>query len=68
MDCIKKGSGSEGLSKKKAYEPPKALRLDDLREGEGAICISGSGNPTCQSSGNSAGFVCTSSGNGVTDG
>jgi hypothetical protein len=63
MDSIKKGSGSEGLNGKLAYDPPKAMRLDDMREGEGASCISGSGNANCQSSGNSASFSCTLFGN-----
>ncbi|MEI6102827.1 MAG: hypothetical protein WCP70_02680 [Methanothrix sp.] len=69
MDSIKKGSGSEGLNGKLAYEPPKAMRLDDMREGEGVSCLSsGSGNASCQANGNSATFTCASSGNGVLDG
>ncbi|MEI6102825.1 MAG: hypothetical protein WCP70_02670 [Methanothrix sp.] len=64
MNNIKKGSSSEGLNGKLAYEPPMALRLDDMREGEGTSCSSsGSGNATCQTNGNLASSRCSTSGN-----
>lgn len=62
MDHIKKGSGSEGLSEKKAYEPPRAMRLGDMRGGAGA-CEPGSGDfESCSGNGNYA-EACNSAGN-----
>jgi len=55
MDCIKKGSGSEGSSKKKDYEPPKAMRLGDMRNGVG--------QSACYASGSGDGVICDTAGN-----
>jgi len=58
VNCIKKGSVSEGNREKKAYEPPKAMRLDDVRNGADA-CDNGSGDASfCYQNGNSAGGTC----------
>jgi hypothetical protein len=64
MDSIKKGSGCDGLSEKKAYEPPRAMRLGEMRSGAGLCEASGSGDIECRSNGNSALGICFSSGNG----
>jgi len=65
MDSIKKRSGSEVLSEKKAYEPPRAMRLGDMRGGAGACESSGSGDSICDASGNAASSNCIVAGNGV---
>jgi hypothetical protein len=64
MNTIKKESGSEGLSEKKAYEPPRAMRLGEMRGGAGACYGPGSGNGDfCSDNGNYAG-LCLNEGNG----
>jgi hypothetical protein len=67
MNSIKKGSSSEGLSEKKAYEPPKAMRLGDMRNGAGqSSCFGGSGDGSgCFASGNLASGSCSDSGDTV---
>jgi hypothetical protein len=63
MDSIRKGSGSKALSEKKSYEPPRAMRLGEMRSGAGD-CESGSGDSlACFQSGNSALSGCFGSGN-----
>jgi hypothetical protein len=60
MHNVEKG---KDLSQKKAYEPPKAIRLGEMRNGAG-YCNTGSGdNDECNTAGNSAVLQCTSSGN-----
>jgi hypothetical protein len=66
MGSITKGSGSEGSGEKKDYEPPRAMRLGEMRSGAGA-CGTGSGDEGCLSNGNSAG-VCVENGNGGSGG
>jgi hypothetical protein len=65
MDRQKIVSDSEGLSDKKAYEPPKAMRLGDMRGGSGACAGSGSGDSICDASGNAASSNCIVAGNGA---
>jgi hypothetical protein len=66
MSNVVKESDSEGLSNKRAYEPPRAVRLDDVGNGAGACDGSGSGDHnSCSSSGNIAFYTCSSSGNNV---
>jgi hypothetical protein len=63
MECIRKGSGSEALSEKKAYEPPRAMRLGEMRGGAGACYGPGSGDgESCSGNGNYA-EACNSAGN-----
>jgi hypothetical protein len=62
MDSIKKGSGCDGLSEKKAYEPPRAMRLGEMKSGAGACYGTGSGDSHCEENGNSA-ASCFVSGN-----
>ncbi len=69
MNNIKKGAGSEGLNEKKAYEPPKAIRLGDMCDGEGRMCTSsGSGDSNCDTTGNSASLLCRTGNSGPNDG
>lgn len=56
-------SSREESSEKKAYEPPRAIRLGEMRNGAGACAASGSGDASCEEDGNSAGF-CLGVGNG----
>jgi hypothetical protein len=63
MDSKKIGSDSEGMNEKKAYEPPKAMRLGDMRGGVGDCYESGSGDAWCDTSGNTATSGCYGSGN-----
>ncbi|MEI6102828.1 MAG: hypothetical protein WCP70_02685 [Methanothrix sp.] len=66
MNNIKKGSCSESLNGKLAYDPPKAMRLNDMRSGAGGPgCFNtGSSNSSSCSTGSSAsGLGCISSGN-----
>ncbi|MEI6102822.1 MAG: hypothetical protein WCP70_02655 [Methanothrix sp.] len=66
MDCIKNGSSSEGSSEKKDYEPPKAMRLGDMRNGAGVCSNTGSGDgESCSGDGNSAAGGCFGDGNNV---
>jgi hypothetical protein len=62
MNTIKKESGSECLNEKKSYEPPRAMRLGEMKSGAGD-CESGSGDSVCFESGNSASSGCYASGN-----
>jgi hypothetical protein len=50
-------------SEKKAYEPPRAMRLVEMRSGAGACDASGSGDYQCLGNGNSAIAACDNSGN-----
>jgi hypothetical protein len=64
MHDIKKETGNRGLGQKKAYEPPRAMRLDEMRNGAGDCITNGSGDAdNCVVNGNSAGNVCDTSGN-----
>lgn len=55
MNSIDKSSRVES-SEKKTYEPPKAVRLGDMRGGAGACEFSGSNDAECLGDGNSAGL------------
>ncbi|MDD4650661.1 MAG: hypothetical protein PHQ34_00370 [Methanothrix sp.] len=55
--------GSAESSEKKAYEPPRAMRLGDMRNGAGLCESTGSGDASCIADGNSAGF-CSGEGSG----
>jgi hypothetical protein len=60
MHNVEKG---KDLSQKKSYEPPKAIRLGEMRNGAGD-CNPGSGDTIkCSAAGNSASWECASSGN-----
>jgi hypothetical protein len=52
-------------SEKKAYEPPRAMRLGEMKSGAGACYGTGSGDgDICEDNGNSAsGIGCYGSGN-----
>ena len=64
MAIIRKESCSECQGEKKAYEPPRAMRLGEMRNGAGACISSGSGDGDfCEGSGNSASGGCYGSGN-----
>jgi hypothetical protein len=65
MNSIDNSSSAES-SEKKAYEPPKAMRLGEMRNGAGLCQSTGSGDASCISDGNAAGF-CTGDGNGYAD-
>jgi hypothetical protein len=66
MDQIKRKYCSYGLVEKRAYEPPRSMRLDDVGNGAGACDASGSGDRnSCSSSGNIAFYSCSSYGNNV---
>ncbi|MDD4650662.1 MAG: hypothetical protein PHQ34_00375 [Methanothrix sp.] len=56
MDRKKIVSDSEGLSEKKAYEPPRAMRLGDMRNGAGICGGTGSSDAECVADGNAAGL------------
>lgn len=65
MAIMKKETGKDGLNEKKAYEPPRAMHLGEMRNGAGA-CFGGSGDQfSCDLSGNSASGECMDSGNSV---
>jgi hypothetical protein len=66
MNCTDNDSCGESLSKKRAYEPLRAMRLEEMRSGSGNCYRSGSGDNFCDSSGNSAYTNCLGSGNSVT--
>jgi hypothetical protein len=49
----------DGLGEKKDYEPPKAMRLEEMRNGAGDCVQTGSGDSgMCASNGNSPGLDC----------
>ena len=52
-------------SEKKAYEPPRAMRLGEMRSGAALCEGSGSGDSGCYGNGNSASVYCSASGSGV---
>jgi hypothetical protein len=54
MDSIKKESCRDGSSEKKAYEPPRVMRLGEMRNGAGFCESSGTGDTSCLADGNSA--------------
>jgi hypothetical protein len=59
MSNMKNESGSEGLGEKNAYEPPRAMRLEEMRNGAGDCVQTGSGDSRmCASNGNSPGLDC----------
>jgi hypothetical protein len=66
MDSIRKGSGSKALSEKKSYEPPRAMRLGEMRGGAGACDPLGSGDSGCYG-GNNAVFTCDTGNSGPND-
>jgi hypothetical protein len=62
MGKIENVSGCKGMREKKAYEPPRAMRLGEMRNGAGA-CSPGSGDlESCSGNGNYA-EACNSAGN-----
>jgi hypothetical protein len=50
-------------SEKKDYEPPRAMRLGEMRSGAG-LCDTGSGDYDCDLEGNSATSLCDNGNNG----
>jgi hypothetical protein len=60
---MEKGKGSKDLAHKKAYESPRAIHLDEMRNGAGECSSNGSSDDgMCINYGSSAG-VCDQSGN-----
>jgi hypothetical protein len=62
MGSITKGSGSEGSGEKKDYDPPRALRLEEVKSGGGynGHCVSGTGPSEGCYGGNNATTDCNS--------
>jgi hypothetical protein len=50
-------------SEKSAYEPPRAMRLGEMRNGAG-LCNTGSGDAGCYGDGNGPTSFCSNNGNG----
>jgi hypothetical protein len=65
MNNLEKGKSSKELSQKKAYEPPRAMRLDEVRDGAALCANTGSGDSlNCVGNGNMPGLLCVLNGNG----